>query len=279
MHVEKKKSLSSKEIALFQKLIYDFYSDNERYFAWRGIDNPYYVVVSEIMLQQTQTDRVRKKYDEFIATFPTLEILADAPLDRVIAAWQGLGYNRRALALRLFAQRVVAEFKGRVPQDPIVLETFKGIGPATAASICAFAFNAPTLFIETNIRSVFIYHFFPQNTEVHDRHIMPLVAQTLDFDNPRIWYYALMDYGVMLKKNHKNPSRKSAHHARQSKFEGSDRQVRGAIVRMLVKEQAVAKDAFVAQVGREQEKVESILLDLEKEGFIKYVDGCYSLNK
>ena len=270
--------LSAHEINIFQQCIYTYFHEQGRDFAWRGIDNPYYVVVSEIMLQQTQTDRVSKKYDAFLASFPTIESLASASLDKVLAQWQGLGYNRRALALRAFAQRIVAEYSQGIPNDPEILVTFKGIGPATAASICAFAFNAPTVFIETNIRSVFIHYFFPQGIKVHDRDIMPLVAQTLDFENPRTWYYALMDYGVMLKKQHINPSRKSVHHASQSKFEGSDRQVRGLIVKMLVNTTILTKDDFVANIDRDEKKIESILLDLVNEGFIKYARGNYILN-
>jgi A/G-specific adenine glycosylase len=271
--------LSAQEIASFQKIIYDFYNEQGRDFAWRNIDNPYWVVVSEIMLQQTQTDRVKKKYEEFIATFPTIESLAESSLDKVIAVWQGLGYNRRALALRAFAQRIVAEYKGTIPHDPELLVSFRGIGPATAASICAFSFNTPTVFIETNIRSVFIHHFFPQGQPVHDKALIPLVAQTLDFTQPRIWYYALMDYGVMLKKQHNNPSRKSVHHTKQSKFKGSDREVRGAILKMLVTTATLSKDSFVAQIDRDQKKIESILQDLEQEGFIRQSNGHYALTQ
>ncbi len=273
----KKLTLTAQEIARFQKLIYDYYNEHERYFAWRDTDDPYHIVVSEIMLQQTQTDRVIKKYEEFITVFPTCAALAQASLDKVIATWQGLGYNRRALALKVFAQRVQDEFNGEVPHDPDILVTFKGIGPATAASICAFAFNSPTVFIETNIRSVFIYHYFSDKKEVHDNDIMPLITQTLDFDNPRIWYYALMDYGVMLKKSHKNPSRKSRHYARQSKFEGSDRQARGAILKMLVNDSQLSQELFVTVIKRDEEKIDHILKDLEKEGFITYKEGYYSL--
>ena len=274
----KNRMLSDKAIASFQRLIYDYYKDHERYFAWRITDDPYAIVVSEIMLQQTQTDRVIKKYDEWLSVFPTIESLAHAPLPKVIATWQGLGYNRRALALKEFAERIVSEFDAKIPNDPDRLVTFKGIGPNTAASICAFAFNAPVVFIETNIRSVYIHQFFPQKKEVHDKELMPLIAQTVDFENPRIWYYALMDYGVMLKKTLKNPSRKSKHHAKQSKFEGSDRQVRGAILKMLIKDPSLSDEAFIGAISREAPKIKKILSDLEQEGFIRYTKGYYSLS-
>ncbi len=273
------RTLTETEIQEFQARIYEYYSQNKRIFPWRDIDNPYHVVVSEIMLQQTQTDRVLKKYREFLEVFPTLESLARAPLDRVIAAWQGLGYNRRALGLKQFAETIVSGYGGIIPHEPQVLVAFKGIGPNTAGSICAFAFNCPTIFIETNIRSVYIHHFFHMEQEVHDRDLMPLIEQTLDRNSPRSWYYALMDYGVMLKKTLKNPSRKSKHHAKQSRFEGSDRQVRGAILKMLVLEPALPEEEFVQSIAREATKVKEILADLEKEGFIRYNKGYYSLSR
>ncbi len=222
------------KIAHFITTIYDFYALNKRPFPWRDVENSYYVLVSEIMLQQTQTYRVIDKFNQFISLFPTVEALASAPLSLVLGAWQGLGYNRRAKFLQQAAQRIVAQHHGRVPNDPQELEALPGIGPATAASIAAFAYNTPTVFIETNIRAVYIHFFFPDQEKVHDRDLMPLISASLDYKNPRQWYYALMDYGVMLKKLHKNPSRKSMHHTTQSRFEGSVRQIRGAILRALV---------------------------------------------
>ena len=269
----------AKALGSFKKKIYEFYAKNKRSFAWRNIDNAYYIVVSEIMLQQTQTHRVVDKFEQFIAEFPTLRDLANASQDKVIANWQGLGYNRRALALKQFAERVVKEFNGIIPNDPELLVTFKGIGPYTAASICAFAFNRSSVFIETNIRAVFIHEFFPEEKEVHDKQLMPLIEKTLDTQEPREWYYALMDYGVMLKKTHKNPSRKSAHHTRQSTFEGSDRQVRGAILKMLISDRSLAEQDFIAAIARQASTVKKILVNLEQEGFIRYNKGYYYLSK
>ena len=210
-----------------------YYAENKRIFAWRDIENPYYVFISEVMLQQTQTQRVITKFEQFITVFPRIEDLAAAPLSTVLGVWQGLGYNRRAKFLHQAAQQIVSQHKGVVPNSPELLLQLPGIGAATAASIAAFAYNTPTVFIETNIRAVYIHFFFKDHTDVHDRDLQPIVVQTLDHENPRQWYYALMDYGVMLKREHVNPSRKSKHHAVQSRFEGSDRQVRGAIIRAL----------------------------------------------
>jgi A/G-specific adenine glycosylase len=271
------KTFSKTDLQSFKDRVYDYYNTNKRLFVWRNTDNPYYVVVSEIMLQQTQTHRVVEKFDQWISEFPTLESLAKAPQDKVIATWQGLGYNRRALALKQLAERIVQEYKGKIPNDPDILVTFKGIGPYTAASICTFAFNRATVFIETNIRAVYIHEFFPEEKEVHDKQLMPLIERTLDKTEPREWYYALMDYGVMLKKTLKNPSRKSAHHTRQSKFEGSDRQVRGAILKLLISDRSLSEQDFIQSIARDESKIKQILLSLEQEGFIRYNKGYYYL--
>ena len=148
----------------FRIMIYDYFEHSKRNFAWRDIENPYYIVVSEIMLQQTQTFRVADKFDRFVQVFPDFHTLAQAPFAGVLSLWKGLGYNRRALYLQHIAQRVVRDHAGVLPCDLHVLQTFDGIGPATASSILTFAFNKPEVFIETNIRAVFLHHFFPKET-------------------------------------------------------------------------------------------------------------------
>jgi len=260
---------SREQLVSFKSFIWSFYHGQGRPFAWRNNDDPYAVVVSEIMLQQTQTYRVAPKFELFIQQFPTFQTLANASLQEVLAIWQGLGYNRRALALQGIAQQVVSEYGGVLPNDPEILVTFKGIGPATAASICAFAFNRPTTFIETNIRSVFIHSFFKGREKVDDKELSPLVEATLDRENPREWYYALMDYGVYLKKEKGNPSRKSKHHTKQSRFEGSDRQIRGAIVRTVARRGELSEsDLFVAIKEPDTVRFSRILAQLATEGFV-----------
>lgn len=268
--------MTEKNKRAFQQTVYDYYNANKRTLAWRDNPTPYQVVVSEIMLQQTQVDRVATKFPLFMERFPTLEALATAPVHAVLTAWQGLGYNRRALALHQFAQRVQAEFGGRVPTETPILETFKGIGPATAASIVVYAYNKPHVFIETNVRTVFIHHFFKKTETVHDKELAPFVAATIDSKDPREWYYALMDYGTMLKKQHKNPSRRSAHYAVQSKFEGSDRQVRGLILKLLTQVPSLSEQEIVAAIPREESLTRRILSALEQEGFILFRQGYYS---
>lgn len=260
---------NTEKLSAFSKLIWAFYASNKRSFAWRETSNPYHIVVSEIMLQQTQTSRVIEKYDAFIHTFPDWQTLAHASLHEVLGQWQGLGYNRRGKALHTIAQRVVAEYNGVLPDTPEALITFPSIGPNTAGSICAFAYNKPTLFIETNIRAVYIHHFFPHQTGVTDKELLPLLEQTVDRTNPREWYYALMDYGVMLKKNMPNPSRKSAHHTKQSKFEGSDRQIRGLIIKILTSQQKASFSDLVTFTQKEPDRVKKAIAELQLEKLIR----------
>jgi A/G-specific adenine glycosylase len=188
---------------------------------------------------------------------------------QLLSLWSGLGYNRRALALQKTGQKVIEEYQGNLPASPEILQTFPGIGKATSASICAFAFNIPTIFIETNIRAVYIHTFFENDTNIHDKILIKLVAQTLDKENARHWYYALMDYGVMLKKLYQNPSRKSAHYTKQSKFEGSERQIRGMILKILTQHGVANFDTLCLLIVREPVRIERNLRALCNEGFIK----------
>lgn len=274
--------LSTEGVAQFRTLIQTFYKQFGRSFTWRQTTDPYHILVSEIMLQQTQTDRVKSKFEQFISTFPTFAHLAHAPLGDVIACWQGLGYNRRALALHRTALRVVQQHGGSLPDSPDILVDFDGIGQATAASICAFAFNQPTLFIETNIRTVYIYTYFSRQIlqdgkKIKDSELIPLLEVTLDYDNPRIWYYALMDYGVALKKAFINPSRNSAHHTKQSPFEGSERQIRGMILKVLTEYKLITVDMLYSMIDRQPERIQRNLENLCREGFVKRENNFLSL--
>lgn len=228
-------SLSQVDINDFRKIVYAHYrTEGRRELPWRKTRDPYRILVSEFMLQQTQVPRVIEKYESFLRRFPDLESLAKAPLREVLGAWSGLGYNRRALHLSEAARAVLSQHNGKLPADLNLLLSLPGVGLATASAVAAFAFGKAHPFVETNIRSVFIHHFFRGKERVSDREILPLVEQTLDDKDPRTWFNALMDYGVILKKNYANPSRKSAHHTRQGRFEGSDRQRRGMILRALM---------------------------------------------
>jgi A/G-specific adenine glycosylase len=231
------------------------------------------------MLQQTQVERVKIKFPEFIGAFPDFASLAVAPLDEVLSVWQGMGYNRRAIALQKCAIRVMNEYDGILPADVDLLATFPGIGRATASSIAAFAFNLPVVFIETNIRRVFIHFFFSDTETVSDADLLPIVEKSLYKENPRIWYWALMDFGSALKKTVPNPNRRSAHYTRQAPFEGSDRKIRGAILKLLLKEYSLEDEEIFGYVAEDPHRVRKILGDLKAEGFIKYNNNRFSLSE
>lgn len=197
---------------------------------WRIDTSPYAVLVSELMLQQTQVDRVVPKYLAFMAKFPTLEALAKAPLSAVIVSWQGLGYNRRAKYLHDCAKAIVTDHAGVWPDTVESLRALPGVGPYTASALLNFAFLKPVPLIETNVRTVYLHHYFKTATAVPDSELWPIITRTLSTDWPRQWHYALMDYGSHLKRTVGNPSRRSRHHTTQSRFVGSRRQVRGAIL-------------------------------------------------
>ena len=265
----KKDGLTQNIITIFQEFIYDFFQKSGREFPFREKIKPYYVVVSEIMLQQTQTSRVTEKFLEFIDTFPDFKSLAQAPLDKILKVWKGLGYNRRAKALQTIAQKILEKYNGKVPKSVEKLKLLPQIGYNTASSIVAFAFNKPTYFIETNIRRVYIYYFFPVRNDVDDKEIMIILKKTIDRDNPRKWYYALMDYGVMLKKTHPELNKRSKHYRKQSKFIGSSRQLRGKILDILLKKNIIKLEELMKSLNFSQTEIEKILLQLEKEGFLK----------
>jgi A/G-specific adenine glycosylase len=253
----------------FKAIIRNYYRHHGRHnLPWRKTKNPYHILVSEIMLQQTQVERVIPKYKVFLKKFPTFLSLAKAPVPSVLKAWQGLGYNRRALYLKSTAERVANEYAGKLPADREALEDLPGIGPNTAGAILAYAFNMPAIFIETNIRRIFIHFFFKNHKNVHDDAIRKLVAKTLDQKNPREWYSALMDYGTHLAAQVENPNRKSRHYVKQSKFEGSDRQLRGRILKIVLRGKKVSRQKIAKQLGEKMERVEKIYKNLIKEGFI-----------
>ncbi len=252
----------------FRKTVKAFYRRHGRDLPWRHTDDPYRILLSEIMLQQTQVSRVMGKYEAFLERFPDIASLAGAPLQDIMEAWQGLGYNRRALSLKKLAEKVVQDFGGTIPEREEDLKRLPGIGSATAAAICAFAWNQPVVFLETNIRAVYIHHFFDGSSRVGDEELLPLVALTLDRKNPRRWYNALMDYGVFLKKRHANPARGSERYRKQAPFEGSDRQIRGAILRILVERPGISEEELAAELPFEAERIGKNVDGLVREGMV-----------
>ena len=232
-------------IPTFVQIVSQYYRMYGRDLPWRKYINPYSIFVSEVMLQQTQVARVLTKYPEFIQKFPNFKSLTTAPLTDVLRIWQGMGYNRRAKYLHDSAREIMKLYKGSMPRDIEKLVSLPGIGPATAGSIACFAFNAPTVFIETNIRRCILFHFFAEDTKISDPQVRKIVDECMKHIqksrdiSPREWYWALMDYGSYLKTVVDNPNKRSKHYVKQSKFEGSDRQIRGALLREYLKSGSV----------------------------------------
>lgn len=263
----------------FQKLVWDFYKENKRDFPWREpirhgsgqVYDPYHILVSEIMLQQTQAPRVVAYYEKFIKQFPDFKSLADAKFNEIYPLWQGLGYNRRALALQKAAQKAVIEYDGKLPQGILLLEEFPGIGPYTARAVAIFSWNLPVACIETNIRRVFIHHFFKNKKNIDDKEILRLAEQALDKENPREWHWALMDYGAYLKSlpAGRQANRHHVNYSVQSTFEGSPRQLRGGILKILAKEKTGLK-GIESQTKRKPKEIKEIITAMMQEGFVKY---------
>lgn len=263
----------------FQTFITHWYAAYGRtHLPWRQTYCPYTVLVSELMLQQTQVERVIPKYLAFLKRFPSVEILAKAEQKEVVSLWQGLGYNRRAIFLHKCAQAVCALHGGQFPTNSTDLQQLPGVGPYTASAIMAFAYNQPVVLIETNVRAVFLHHFFPERENVSDAELRDLVSQEMLIDNPRLWYSALMDYGSFLKRTVPNPSRKSKHHTRQSKFTGSLRQVRGEIVRLLTNETYLTEEMLHTKMTSEKSFLAQALKQLIKEEMIHSTEKGYTLS-
>ena len=260
----------SEGIEAFRERVYLAGRELYRDLLWRRTRDPYAIWVSEAMLQQTQVSRVDGRWQSWLDRFPSVDALAAATSADVLAEWQGLGYNRRALALWRAAQEICEHHSGVMPQDEVALKALPGIGPATAAGIRAFAFDLSGVYLETNVRAVFLHELFPGAEGVPDSALRPLVAEACPDGSlaiagadapcsPRTWYYALLDYGAHLKRTLPNPSRRSRENVRQSRFEGSHRQKRAVLVRLLlaagiegvsVADAALELTEFEAKAGR-----------------------------
>ncbi|HEX2960062.1 MAG TPA: hypothetical protein VHO70_24730 [Chitinispirillaceae bacterium] len=270
----------SSDIVSFRKLVYSWYKQNNRFhLPWRTDYNPYDIFISEVMLQQTQVDRVIDKFIAFRKLFPDFKTLAYSDLPQLLAAWQGLGYNRRALSLRKAARIIVDEYNGTLPDTPEHLQALPGIGPATARSITAFAFNKPVVFLETNIRTVIIHHFCDSEQPVPDSLLSEIAASILDKKDPRRWYSALMDYGTMLKKTVGNLSRKSTNYKKQSAFKGSRRELRGKVLKQLLETPQLSAVKLSEYLSQTSETLLPVLEQLTRETIVKYTNGRYTIGK
>jgi A/G-specific adenine glycosylase len=275
------------ELAAFRVTVLARGRELYRDLPWRRTRDPYAIWISEVMLQQTQVSRVDGRWQHWLGLFPTVDALAAADSADVLDEWQGLGYNRRALSLWRAAQEV-SSAGGAMPSDEAALKALPGVGPATAAGIRAFAFDLPGVYLETNVRAVLLHELFPHEEGVSDSRLVPIVRATCPqdasdpADDPRTWYYALLDYGAHLKATVPNPSRRSRSHVRQSRFEGSHRQKRAEVLRILLAHRAdprggVDLGTLCVELSREERAAgrrgvdvsdaQALLAELSREGF------------
>lgn len=301
------------DIDEFQRLLQQQGEELYRDMPWRQDTRAYYVLVSELMLQQTQVDRVIPKFEAFIAAFPDERALAQAGLADVLKLWQGLGYNRRAKFLHEAAKKIV-EIEG-FPDNEAGLTALPGVGKNTAGAILAYAYNKPAIFIETNVRAVYIHHFFNDQDAVDDKEILQVMKQTVPWSEgkeqpetrihsapgamrksgspqnrkilrggstvglsygPKAFYWALMDYGSWLKKQGVLPGR-SKHYKKQSVLKGSVREVRGQIIKTLAAgelEMTVLREQLAAD-----ERFDTALYGLIKDGLVTRVGEYLHLTK
>jgi len=255
------------EIEEFKEAVLQNYQQAKRKFPWHYTD-PWGVMVSEFMLQQTQTERVISYWENWMKLWPQPKALADASMENALRAWSGLGYNRRCRYLKESAAIITDRNGGRVPETPQALLSLPGVGPYMSSAIACFAYNFPAVFIETNIRSAVIHNFFPDRDDVRDSEIIPILEAALDRNDPRTWHYALMDYGAFIKKTTANPNRRSAHYTKQSPFNGSFRQARGKVIKALVSMGRCTAEELKLASGLEEGKLYEVLEKLKKESFV-----------
>ena len=267
---------------IFKEKVMQYYDSHGRnHLPWRKGVTPYRVLVSEVMLQQTQVERVIPYFKRWVKHYPSFKKLSEAPKHEVLKLWSGLGYNRRALALHKTAH--ILSHK-RTPKNQKELQKLPGIGPYTAGAILNFAFNQWTPFIDTNIRRVFLFHFFNGKENVRDEEVLTTMERVGYDRTPREWGYALMDYGAFLKTQlQENPNRKSSHYKKQKPFLYSTRYWRSRILKILLERGKIEREKLISLIAKEaksptQREVEKILTKMEEEGFLLKNDGDILLN-
>ncbi len=263
------------DIPAFRRMVWKHYRTEGRHdLPWRQTRDPYRILVSEVMLQQTQVERVKGYYGAWLKLFPTARALAQAPLGEVLKAWQGLGYNRRAKMLHE-AAKVIA--RNGFPGTAEELEQLPGIGHYTARAVMAFAHNADAVFIETNIRTAVMHHFFSRQEAVHEKEVLAILEKAHPKGRSREWYAALMDYGAYLKRSGVRINGKAKGYTKQKAFAGSDRQARGGILKELAKGKAT-KMRLLGLLGDDRtDQLALQLAKLETEGMVNRRGAMYTL--
>lgn len=265
-------------VARVRRVVWNHYRVHGRHdLPWRKTHNPYRILVSEVMLQQTQVTRVIPKYKTFIRMYPSLDALAHASLSDVLMAWQGLGYNRRAKSLYDTARMVCERYGGRLPCTEVELRALPGIGQYTARAILAFAYNKPVALLETNIRTVCFAELLQNRSDVSDSELLVLADRLLDRTRPREWQWALMDYGAYLKARGVRLNHTSKHYVKQGKFKGSDREIRGALIRYLTETKDATTHACTQALSFPQERIMRQLTALVRDGLVRRVCGRWAI--
>jgi A/G-specific adenine glycosylase len=268
--------ITQKEITQFQKKILSWYSEYKQDFPWRKTRDPYHILVSEVMLQQTQVSRVIPKFNDWLKRFPTIESLAKAPVSEVLRQWSGLGYNRRALFLKKAAVEIVEKYNGNFPQDEKILRTLPGIGEYTARALLCFAFNKQISVVDTNVRKVILVTFFNGGNLMTEKEIISIAEQLLPVGSAYDWNQALMDYSrTMLGKE-------KIQIPKQSKFLGSRRYYRGQIIKLLLQKKKIPIDKIGQLIKGDFNKsdmdwLQGLLKELEDEGFVLIKNDFVSL--
>lgn len=276
--------IASKDITKFSRVVWSYYERSGRHdLAWRKKTDAYSIVLSEIMLQQTQVARVEEHFKNWKREFPTWKILADSRFSQILTCWQGLGYNRRARYLHEMAKKVMITHGGVFPQEKKQILALPGIGPYTAAAINSFCYNQIDILIETNIRTVIIFHFYKNQEEVSEEQIGFVLKQCLKpgtkaYKNPREWYWALMDYGSHLKSEVGNLNTKSKTYNKQSRFEGSKRQMRSRLLRYILERPASTyRQIQDASNSSDEELIKELLTALTTEKMIVCRNDKYNV--
>ena len=268
------------DLLAFKTLVLSFYAEHGRPFVWKETCDPYRILLSEVMLQQTQTSRVLPKYEAFLCRWPDFSSLAEASTEELLSVWKGLGYNRRALNLRKSA-RMTEEWGWTIPNDESLIKTLPGVGKSTTAAIRSFCFHEKSVYLETNVRRVLLTCFYPGEEEVKDKELEALLVElSLINDDMKIWYYALMDYGVLLKALFPNANKRSAHYSKQKKFENSNRQIRGQLIHLLTDTGSKDISAIYDLLSHfEDERILNSLEQLQQEGFVQEKEGVYKISE
>ncbi len=263
--------ITKRRIAQFQKKILSFYAEKKRDLPWRRTTDPYAILLSEIMLQQTQVDRVVAYYKRWLEKWPTIRDLAGASRAEVFREWLGLGYNNRAKNLHEAAKIISEKYKGNVLAALEHYGELPGIGPYTAAAVHIFSANKGLITVDTNIRRILI-HEFRLDEKIADRELREIAGKCLPPGKSRDWHNALMDYGAMFLTSRKTGIRPKT---RQLQFEGSDRQVRSRILRHLLNGKDCSLGELRKIAGCDAKQLRRIVEGMAKDGIIGQRNGNY----